>query len=65
VVYAGLDIGSAVSPLIFGMVMDRGEYRGVLLGLALVQDVLIGSAFNVRRAPRWCRPDHQQSASSG
>lgn len=52
VVYAGLDIGQAVSPLIFGMLMDHGQFRGVLLGLALMQGVLIASAFNVRRVRR-------------
>ena len=52
VVYAGLDIGQAVSPLVFGALMDRGQYTGVLLGLALMQGVLIASAFNVRRARR-------------
>jgi MFS family permease len=52
VVYAGLDIGQAVSPLIFGVMMDHGQYRGVLLGLALMQGVLIASAFNVRRVRR-------------
>ena len=52
VVYAGLDIGQAVSPLVFGALMDRGHYRGVLLGLAMMQGVLIVSAFNVRRVRR-------------
>ena len=52
VVYAGLDIGQAVSPLIFGILMDRGHYKGVLLGLALMQGVLIASAFTVRQARR-------------
>jgi FSR family fosmidomycin resistance protein-like MFS transporter len=52
VVYAGLDIGQAVSPLIFGLMMDRGLFRGVLLGLALMQAVLIVSAFKVRRVRR-------------
>jgi FSR family fosmidomycin resistance protein-like MFS transporter len=52
VVYAGLDIGQAMAPLLFGMLMDRGAFRGVLLGLAMVQAVLIASAFNVRRARR-------------
>ena len=52
VVYAGLDIGQAVSPLIFGVLMDHGQFRGVLLGLALMQGVLIASAFNVRRVRR-------------
>ncbi len=52
VVYAGLDIGQAISPLIFGVMMDHGQYRGVLLGLALIQGVLIVSAFSVRRVRR-------------
>ena len=52
VVYAGLDIGQAISPLIFGVLMDHGQYRGVLLGLALIQCILIASAFNVRRVRR-------------
>jgi len=52
VVYAGLDIGQATAPLIFGRLMDHGQYRSVILGLALVQAVLIASAFNVRRVRR-------------
>ena len=52
VVYSGLDIGQAVAPLIFGLMMDQGFYRGVLIGLAMVQGVLIVSAFNVRRVRR-------------
>lgn len=52
VVYSGLDIGQALSPLMFGLLMDQGNFRGVLLGLALVQGVLIVSAFSVRRVRR-------------
>ncbi|MES2979009.1 MAG: MFS transporter [Pseudomonadota bacterium] len=52
VVYAGLDIGQAVAPLLFGVMMDHGQYRGVLLGLAAVQAIMIASAFNVRRVRR-------------
>ncbi len=52
VVYAGLDIGQAVAPLVFGRLMDAGEYTSVIVGLALVQGVLIASAFNVRRVRR-------------
>ena len=52
VVYSGLDIGQAVAPLIFGGLMDHQQYSGVFLGLAVVQGVLIASAFNVRRARR-------------
>lgn len=52
VVYSGLDIGQAISPLIFGVLMDHGQFQGVLIGLAVVQAVLIVSAFNVRRVRR-------------
>ncbi|WP_159277520.1 MULTISPECIES: MFS transporter [Variovorax] len=52
VVYAGLDIGQAVAPLVFGRLMDHGQYTSVIVGLALVQGVLIASAFNVRRVRR-------------
>ena len=52
VVYSGLDIGQAIAPLIFGSLMDQQQYRGVFLGLALVQGVLILTAFRVRRVRR-------------
>jgi MFS transporter, FSR family, fosmidomycin resistance protein len=52
VVYSGLDIGQAISPLIFGVLMDHHQYRGIWLGLVLLQAVLITSAFNVRRVRR-------------
>ena len=52
VVYSGLDIGQAVMPLIFGALMDQGQYRAVWLGLAMAQGVLIVSAFNLRRVRR-------------
>ncbi len=52
VVYSGLDIGQAFAPLIFGRLMDSGQFQGVWIGLAIVQGVLIVSAFNVRRVRR-------------
>ncbi len=52
VVYSGLDIGQAVAPLIFGVLMDHHQYQSVWLGLVLLQGVLIVSAFNVRRVRR-------------
>ena len=39
-VYSGLDVGFAVSPLVFGVFMDHGWYGATLLGAALV---LLGS----------------------
>ncbi|ROZ72446.1 MFS transporter [Ramlibacter sp. WS9] len=52
IVYSGLDIGQAVSPLIFGALMDHRQYQAVWLGLVFVQAVLITSAFNVRKVRR-------------
>ncbi len=52
VVYSGLDIGQAAAPLVFGALMDQQRHTAVLLGLALVQGLLIASAFNVRRVRR-------------
>ena len=52
VVYAGLDIGQAVVPLLVGRLMDLHQYRGVWLALAILQGVLIASAFSVRRVRR-------------
>ena len=56
VVYSGLDIGQAIAPLIFGRLMDLQHYRSVWVGLALVQLVLIVSAFNVRKVRRTLHP---------
>ena len=50
VVYAGLDIGQALTPLLFGLLMDGGHYQGLWLALVLAQAALIGSAFRVRHA---------------
>ncbi len=52
VVYSGLDIGQAVAPLLFGTLMDLHRPAQVWLGIAVVQGVLIASAFNVRRVRR-------------
>ncbi|HEX6705534.1 MAG TPA: MFS transporter [Albitalea sp.] len=52
VVYSGLDIGQAVAPLLFGTLMDLHRPSQVWLGIAVVQGVLIASAFNVRKVRR-------------
>ena len=52
VVYSGLDIGQALVPLVIGTLMDHGAFSSVWLALALLQGVLIVSAFNVRRVRR-------------
>jgi MFS family permease len=52
VVYSGLDVGMMLAPLLFGALMDAGAPRGVWLGMAAAQLLLIANAFNVgRRRP--------------
>lgn len=52
VVYSGLDVGQALAPLVFGALMDHGNFRGVWLVLVGLQALLIASAFQVRRTRR-------------
>ncbi len=46
-VYSGLDTGFALSPLVFGTLMDRGWYGATLLGAALVLLLSVGAALGV------------------
>jgi MFS family permease len=46
-VYSGLDTGFAISPLIFGLFMDRGWYAATLVGAALVLLLSVGVALGV------------------
>ncbi len=46
-VYSGLDVGFAISPLLFGVFMDRGWYAATLLGAALVLLLSVGAALGV------------------
>jgi predicted MFS family arabinose efflux permease len=48
-VYSGLDLGFAVSPLLFGALMDQGLYGATLLGAALVLLLSVGVALGVGR----------------
>ena len=43
-VYSGLDMGLAVSPLLFGPLMDAGRFAAVLAGVALLQAAAILTA---------------------
>ncbi|MBP7452847.1 MAG: MFS transporter [Ottowia sp.] len=47
IVYSGLDTGFAVSPLVFGVLMDHGWYRATLLGGALTLLLAVGAALGV------------------
>lgn len=46
-VYSGLDVGFALSPLIFGLLMDLGWYRTTLLGAAMVLLLSVVAALGV------------------
>lgn len=46
-VYSGLDVGFALSPLLFGVFMDRGWYAGTLVGAALFLLLSVGAALSV------------------
>ena len=48
-VYSGLDIGFALSPIVFGQFMDRGWYALTLAGAALVLLVSVYAALGVGR----------------
>ena len=46
-VYSGLDVGFALSPIVFGQFMDRGQYSATLLGAACVLLLSVGAALGV------------------
>jgi MFS family permease len=53
-VYSGLDLGSSLTPLLFGWLLDRGEPRMVFAGSAVFMLLTIATVVQVRRhsAPR-------------
>ena len=52
-VYSGLDTGFAISPLIFGVFMDRGWYAATLLGAAVFLLLSVVAALGVgQRTPQ-------------
>jgi MFS family permease len=48
-VYSGLDVGFALSPVIFGAFMDRGWYAATLASAAAVLLLSVGAALGVGR----------------
>ncbi|WP_306602645.1 MFS transporter [Azonexus sp.] len=49
-VYSGLDLGLALAPLLFGRLMDAGNFTEVLFGIAGFQILAIFTALRVGRA---------------
>jgi MFS transporter, FSR family, fosmidomycin resistance protein len=48
-VYSGLDVGFALSPLVFGQFMDRGWYAATLAGAAVTLAISVYAAVGVGR----------------
>ena len=48
-VYSGLDVGFALSPMVFGLFMDRGWYAATLLGAAGTLLLSVAAALAVGR----------------
>jgi len=48
-VYSGLDVGFAVAPILFGVLMDRGFYGATFFGAALILLLSVGAALGVGR----------------
>jgi MFS family permease len=51
-VYSGLDVGLALGPLAFGMLLDAGGRDGVLPGVALLQVLAVLTVFSMGRRAR-------------
>lgn len=48
-VYSGLDAGSTLSPLVFGLIVDRGAPQALFLGVALLWALTVVTVISVRR----------------
>jgi len=49
-VYSGLDLGSSLTPLAFGLLLDRGEPRVIFLAVAVLMLATIVTVVQVRRS---------------
>ena len=56
VVYSGLDVGMAIGPALFGLLMDAGQPGAVWIGIALLQLSLIGVAWIAGRSSQPAMP---------
>jgi MFS transporter, FSR family, fosmidomycin resistance protein len=46
-VYSGMDVGFAIAPLVFGVMMDKGWYAATLIGAAVTLMIAVGLATGV------------------
>jgi MFS family permease len=55
-VYSGLDTGQALSPLVFGPVLDAGHFRQPLIAIAVLQAAALLTALRVSSRTRSGEP---------
>ena len=63
-VYSGLDTGQALSPLVFGPVLDAGHFRQPLIAIALLQAAALLTALRVSSHTRSGEPQGVGPVSS-
>lgn len=51
-VYSGLDLGSATGPILFGWLMDGGQFRFVFVAVAVMYLFAILSVMQLKRGAR-------------
>ena len=51
-VYSGLDLGSATGPILFGWLMDGGQFRFVFVAVATMYLLAILSVMQLKRGSR-------------
>ncbi len=52
IIYSGMDIGQAIAPVLFGLLMDRQAFQGLWWVVIGLQALLIFTAVRVNRTPR-------------
>jgi MFS family permease len=63
-VYSGLDTGQALSPLVFGPILDAGHFRRPLVAIALLQAAALFTALRVSSRVRPAEPLAARTAHS-
>jgi MFS family permease len=64
-VYSGLDTGQALSPLVFGPMLDAGRFRQPLIAIALLQAAALLTALRVSSRVRSGEPHGVRTAHAG
>jgi len=64
-VYSGLDTGQALSPLVFGPVLDAGHFRQPLIAIAVLQAAALLTALRVSSGVRSIEPQAVSAPPAG